>query len=258
MNIADRLQACHSAVVHDVMKDLGLGIRVLPRSIGGLEPTMKAAGPVFTVRGRPDPTLDKHSSLYEWAGLLSRAPSGHVVVCQPQDDTRALFGGLSAEALAIKGVRGYIVDGGCRDVQAVADQGFPVFARFRTPIDIVCAWRAEAFGEPIANFQLIQAMLADSDIEIYAAECMMADVSARADAGENVLRKAAAFKVFASEMCGRVVDRVVQIYGGAGYLAEYDAERFFRDARIYRIYEGTTQILQLQIAKHMLREFSAL
>ena len=115
----------------------------------------------------------------------------------------------------------------------------------------------KAFGEPIANFQLIQAMLADSEIEIYASQCMMADVTARADTGENVLRKAAAFKVFASEMCGRVVDRVVQIYGGAGYLAEYDAERFFRDARIYRIYEGTTQILQLQIAKHMLREWAA-
>jgi len=119
------------------------------------------------------------------------------------------------------------------------------------------ATERKAFGEPIANFQLIQAMLADSEIEIYAAECMMADVTARADAGENILRKAAAFKVFASEMCGRVVDRVVQIYGGAGYLAEYDAERFFRDARIYRIYEGTTQILQLQIAKHMLRDFKA-
>ena len=150
MTIADRLQACHSSVIHDVMKDLGLAIRVLPRGIAGLAPTMKAAGPVFTVRGRPDPTIDKHTSLYEWAGLLSRSPGGHVVVCQPQDDTRALFGGLSAEALAIKGVRGYIVDGGCRDVQAIADQGFAVFARFRTPIDIVCAWRAEAFGEPIA------------------------------------------------------------------------------------------------------------
>ena len=119
------------------------------------------------------------------------------------------------------------------------------------------ATERKAFGEPIANFQLIQAMLADSETEIYAAECMMADVTARADRGENILVKAAAFKVFASEMCGRVVDRVVQIYGGAGYLAEYDAERFFRDARIYRIYEGTTQILQLQIAKHMLREFAA-
>jgi acyl-CoA dehydrogenase len=91
----------------------------------------------------------------------------------------------------------------------------------------------KAFGEPIANFQLIQQMLADSEIEIYAAEAMMKDVTARADAGENILVKAAAFKVFASEMCGRVVDRVVQIYGGAGYLAEYDAERFFRDARIF-------------------------
>ena len=119
------------------------------------------------------------------------------------------------------------------------------------------AMERKAFGEPIANFQLIQQMLADSEIEIYAAEAMMKDVTARADRGENILVKAAAFKVFASEMCGRVVDRVVQIYGGAGYLAEYDAERFFRDARIYRIYEGTTQILQLQIAKHMLREWAA-
>ncbi len=115
----------------------------------------------------------------------------------------------------------------------------------------------KAFGEPIANFQLIQQMLAESETEIYASECMMADVTARVDRGENTIRQAAAFKVFGSEMCGRVVDRVVQIYGGAGYLAEYDAERFFRDARIYRIYEGTTQILQLQIAKHMLRDFAA-
>ncbi len=114
----------------------------------------------------------------------------------------------------------------------------------------------KAFGEPIANFQLIQQMLAESDIEIYAAECMLEDAARRADAGEKVLRQAAAAKVFATEMCGRVVDRVVQVYGGAGYLAEYEAERFFRDARVYRIYEGTTQILQLQIAKHMLREWA--
>jgi len=150
MTLADRLYACHSSVVHDVLKDLGLPLRVLPRAIVGLERTMKTAGPVFTIRGRPDPTLDKHTSLYEWAGLLSRAPAGHVVVCQPQDDTRALFGGLSAESLALKNVRGYIVDGGCRDVQAIADQGFPVFARYATPIDIVCAWRAEAFEQPVA------------------------------------------------------------------------------------------------------------
>ena len=115
----------------------------------------------------------------------------------------------------------------------------------------------KAFGEPIANFQLIQAMLADSEAEIYAADCMIADATRRADAGEKILMQAAAAKMFASEMCGRVADRCVQIHGGAGYLAEYEAERFYRDARIYRIYEGTTQILQLVIAKNMLRDFAA-
>jgi acyl-CoA dehydrogenase len=119
------------------------------------------------------------------------------------------------------------------------------------------ATERKAFGEPIANFQLIQAMLADSEAEIYAAECMIADACRRADAGEKTLTQAAAAKMFSSEMCGRVADRCVQIHGGAGYLAEYEAERFFRDARIYRIYEGTTQILQLVIAKQMLRDFAA-
>jgi acyl-CoA dehydrogenase len=113
----------------------------------------------------------------------------------------------------------------------------------------------KAFGEVIANFQLIQAMLADSEAELYAAECMVTDACRRADAGENIVRKAAAAKLFSTETCGRVADRCVQIYGGAGYLAEYPAERFFRDARILRIYEGTSQIMQLQIAKHLLRDF---
>jgi len=118
------------------------------------------------------------------------------------------------------------------------------------------AHERKAFGTAIAEFQLIQAMLADSRAEIYAAECMMLDACRRADTGVRISLEAAAFKMFASEMCGRVVDRVVQIHGGAGYLAEYDAERFFRDARIFRIYEGTTQIQQLVIAKQMLREYA--
>lgn len=119
------------------------------------------------------------------------------------------------------------------------------------------ATERKAFGEPIANFQLIQAMLSDSYAEIYAAECMMRDAIRKADEGRKILLEAAAFKMFASEMCGRVADRCVQIHGGAGYLAEYEAERFFRDSRIYRIYEGTTQIMQLVIAKQMLRDFAA-
>ena len=162
----------------------------------------------------------------------------------------ALLGGVEG--------RGFVtamqsVDNGRLSVAAAAAG----YARRALDTAVRYATERKAFGEPIANFQLIQAMLADSEIEIYAAECMIADATRRADAGESVQRKAAAAKVFASEMCGRVTDRCVQVHGGAGYLAEYEAERFFRDARIYRIYEGTTQILQLQIAKHMLREFAA-
>lgn len=118
------------------------------------------------------------------------------------------------------------------------------------------AMERKAFGEPIASFQLIQAMLADSKAEIYAADCMLNDACARADRGEKILVEAAATKMFASEMCGRVADRVVQIHGGAGYLKEYLAERFYRDCRIYRIYEGTTQIQQLVIAKNMIRDYA--
>ena len=119
------------------------------------------------------------------------------------------------------------------------------------------ALERKAFGEPIARFQLIQAMIADSKAEIYAAECMMADAVRRADQGERVSTEASCFKMFATEMCGRVTDRVVQIFGGAGYLREYEAERFFRDARVYRIYEGTTQIQQMIIAKRVLASYGA-
>lgn len=114
----------------------------------------------------------------------------------------------------------------------------------------------KAFGSPILEFQLIQAMLADSRSDIYAAECMMHDACRRADTGARITLQASSFKMFSTEMCGRVVDRVVQIHGGAGYLAEYEAERLFRDARLYRIYEGTTQIQQLLIAKQMIREMA--
>lgn len=113
------------------------------------------------------------------------------------------------------------------------------------------------FGKPIAEFQLIQAMLADSKAEIYAARSMVVDAARKRDAGLDVATEASCAKLFASEMCGRVADRAVQIFGGAGYLAEYGIERFFRDVRLFRIYEGTTQIQQLVIARNMIREQTA-
>lgn len=110
------------------------------------------------------------------------------------------------------------------------------------------------FGQPIAEFQLIQAMLADSKAEIYAARCMVLDAARKRDDGKNVSTEASCAKMFATEMCGRVADRCVQIHGGAGYVSEYAIERFFRDVRLFRIYEGTTQIQQVVIARNMIRE----
>lgn len=115
------------------------------------------------------------------------------------------------------------------------------------------ALERQQFGKPIAEFQLIQAMLADSKAELYAARCMVLDAARRRDAGANVGTEAACCKMYASEMCGRVADRAVQIHGGAGYISEYGIERFFRDVRLFRIYEGTTQIQQLVIARNMIR-----
>ncbi len=110
------------------------------------------------------------------------------------------------------------------------------------------------FGQRIADFQLIQAMLADSKAEIYAARCMVLDAARKRDEGRNISTEASCAKMFATEMCGRVADRGVQIHGGAGYISEYAIERFYRDVRLFRLYEGTTQIQQVIIARNMIRE----
>jgi acyl-CoA dehydrogenase len=115
------------------------------------------------------------------------------------------------------------------------------------------AMQRQQFGKPIADFQLVQAMLADSKAEIYAARSMVIDAARRRDEGEDISTEASCCKLFASEMCGRVADRAVQIHGGAGYIADYAVERFYRDVRLFRIYEGTTQIQQLLIARNMIR-----
>lgn len=112
----------------------------------------------------------------------------------------------------------------------------------------------QQFGQAIGDFQLVQAMLADSETEVYAAECMVMDAARRRDDGRPVSTEAACCKLFASEMCGRVADRAVQIFGGAGYMAEYGIERFYRDVRIFRLYEGTSQIMQLVIGRNLMRE----
>jgi acyl-CoA dehydrogenase len=116
------------------------------------------------------------------------------------------------------------------------------------------AMERQQFGKPIAEFQLMQAMLADSKAEIYAARSMVLEAARRRDDGESITLEASCCKLFASEMVCRVADRAVQIHGGAGYMQDYAVERFYRDVRLFRLYEGTSQIQQLVIARGMVRE----
>jgi acyl-CoA dehydrogenase len=112
------------------------------------------------------------------------------------------------------------------------------------------------FGQPIASFQMIQAMLADSRAEANAGRAMVLEAARKRDSGESVTMDAAACKLFCSEMVGRVADRAVQIFGGAGYVADHGIERFYRDVRLFRIYEGSSEIQRLVIAREMMKRGS--
>jgi acyl-CoA dehydrogenase len=150
-------------------------------------------------------------------------------------------------------------------------QGFKiamqVLDRGRLHISAVCVGVAERliadsvayaserrqFDQPIAAFQLVQAMIADSKTEAMAARALTLETARKRDAGDGVTLEAAAAKYFASEMVGRVADKAVQIFGGAGYVADHGIERLYRDVRIFRIYEGSSQIQQLVIARETLK-----
>lgn len=148
-NLAARLMNCYASAVHDVLRAMGYSRCVLPTSIKPLDPSKKLTGEVYTVSGHVDTTRDPHDTLVQWTGLLSKAPPGKVLVCQPNTYEIALMGELSAETLHFKGVRGYVVDGGCRDTDFILELGFPVFCSFNTPKDIVARWVPDRFGEPV-------------------------------------------------------------------------------------------------------------
>jgi regulator of RNase E activity RraA len=147
--LTDRLRACYTGAVHDVLRMMGHERVVLPHDIKPIDPTLKLAGPVWTVSGHLDRTKTRHDTLLGWCTLLSKAPAGHVVVCQPNNREVALMGELSAQTLAARGVLGYVVDGGSRDTELVLEQRFPVWCSFLTPSDIVARWIPDAYGAPI-------------------------------------------------------------------------------------------------------------
>ena len=196
-DLAERLEACYAAAVHDVLRGMGHGNCVLPSAIKPLDPGTKLAGEIYTVSGHVDVTRDPHDTLLQWTGLLSKAPSGKVLVCQPNTHAIALMGELSAETLHFRGVRGYVVDGGCRDTQFILELGFPVFCSFTTPKDIVGRWVPDRFGEPITIGDVTVSsgdwLLADRDGVVIIPGAIAADVVTRTEAvlqTENKVRTA--------------------------------------------------------------------
>ncbi|MGY2135754.1 acyl-CoA dehydrogenase family protein [Pseudomonas reactans] len=217
---------------------------------------------IFTVMARTDPAIRGSAGISAFiverdTPGLSLGKRDHKMGQQGAHTSDVIFDNVRVPASQlIGGVEGV----GFKTAMKVLDKGrlhiaaVSVGAAERMLSDALnYAIERKQFGQPIAEFQLIQAMLADSKAEIYAARCMVLDAARQRDEGRDIGTEASCSKMFATEMCGRVADRCVQIHGGAGYISEYAIERFYRDVRLFRLYEGTTQIQQLVIARNMIR-----
>jgi regulator of RNase E activity RraA len=187
--LADRLENAYSGAVYDVLRAMGRPDCVLPSTIRPLDPPRKLAGVVYTVSGQRHEGLDAHQTLLAWTALLGKAPPGSVVVCQPNDSTLAHMGELSSETLTYRGIRGYVVDGGCRDSDFILQLGFRVWCRYFTPMDVVGRWMADAFGEPIeiggVTIRSGDLLLADRDGVVIVPQEIAAEVVGRV---EEVMR----------------------------------------------------------------------
>ncbi len=195
--LTERLGRCYTGAVHDVLRMMGHDNIVLPPEIKAIAPGSRLAGPIWTVSGHIDRTKTRDETLLGWCTLLAKAPSGHVVVCQPNNHEVALMGELSAQTLAARGVLGYVVDGGSRDTDLVLAQGFPVFCSFLTPSDIVERWIPDRYGEPVTigtvTIRSGDYLLADRDGVVIIPAALAADVVTRTEevvATESDMRRA--------------------------------------------------------------------
>ncbi len=193
----ERLEKVYSGVVYDALIRMGHRKCVLPPEIRPVDIHSKVAGRIFTVRGHIDESLGEDETLLAWVRLLSKAKPDHVVICQPNNNLIALMGELSAETLKVRGVRGYIVDGGCRDSAFIEKLGFPVFCKFFTSKDIVRKWIPDAFEEDIQIGEVTihngDYVMADRDSTVIIPQEMIEEVVTTAEAmitTENLVRKA--------------------------------------------------------------------
>jgi regulator of RNase E activity RraA len=164
--LTSRLERCYTGVLNDVMRAMGLRNFVLPPEIRLHDRTRPLAGPVQTLSGHVEEAADRHTTLLEWTGILSKARPGRVLVCQPHTLAVALMGELSAETLQHKGVLGYVVDGATRDLGFIERIGFPIAFRHTTPKDIVSFWLPDGVDVPIVI----------GEVRIHSGDYLLADI----------------------------------------------------------------------------------
>ena len=192
----ERLSKCYTGVVHDIMRDDGHKNFTLPSSIRPSKNKYILAGQIFTMEGIVDQTLDHHETLLAWTGFLSKAPNNKIIIYQPNNHEVALMGELSAETLQLKGVRGYIVDGGARDLDFILKIDFPLWSSFYTPRDVVGFWKPTDFektikiGDTVINNN--DYVLADIDGVVIIPQNNIEDILHRSEKlinTENLVRK---------------------------------------------------------------------
>lgn len=136
----ERFASLYTAALADVLDERGHREQTLPPELRPIAPGMRVAGQAFTVLGRPREQEDWDATIRKTLAMLGSVPTGHVAVYATGHDRSAHFGELSAVSLAARGVAGCVLDGGCRDTRAIAEEGFPVFARYVTPEDSTWRW----------------------------------------------------------------------------------------------------------------------
>lgn len=147
LELAARFAVVYTGAITDVLDRMGRLEQTLSPAIRPLRPGMRLAGPVYTVEGRPQPNADYDTSLRATLDMLGSVPEGHVAVYQTHGERSAHLGELSVTSLKTRGCAGAVIDGGCRDVEYILREDYPVFARHVTPQDCTHRWQLTGHGD---------------------------------------------------------------------------------------------------------------
>jgi 4-hydroxy-4-methyl-2-oxoglutarate aldolase len=142
-----RFIALYTGAITDVLDRMGFLRQTLPPDITPLRPGMRLAGPAYPIEGRPDRAPDYDTAIREVLEMLGQVPAGHVAVYQTNDRSSAHLGELSVTSLKARGCAGAVIDGGCRDIDFILREDYPVFTRYTTPQDCTCRWQLVAHGD---------------------------------------------------------------------------------------------------------------